>query len=47
MKKFIQKDEKDPLRKHKGWSNQVVLDVFEGQMKKKMWQEIEINQAEK
>ena len=30
-----------------GVVNQVVLDVFEGQMKKEMWQEIEINQAEK
>jgi len=27
--------------------NQVVLDVFEGEMKKEMWQEMEINQAEK
>jgi len=27
--------------------DQVVWDVFEGKMKKEMWQEIEINQAEK
>jgi len=25
--------------------NQVVLEVFEGQMKKEMWQEIQINQG--